>query len=175
MFSLAVVTETLPVVGEEHDQRLIVDAEIAQFVEKIADHCVGRRHLTVVRRLVARRVLGRRVVGGVGLEDVEEQKERPIGDRSQPGLHGLEGLAARALDGLDPRTARVRPELDSILVKLETGFNTRRPAENESRNPSTRRVACVLQRLLEQGLTSRVDCVSQIVPHAVIRWKQPRQ
>ncbi len=150
MLVFAVITEALPVVGEKHDQRLFIDVETPKLIEEIADHIVGRRHLAVVRRWVTRSVLGRGFVGGVGLEDVKEEEEGPVRDRSKPGSYGIQRLRARPLDRLndpyrpDPERSRCRPE------EIEAGPDARRPAEDEGGDPRAGGVARLLQGLLQQ-------------------------
>ena len=59
MLLLAVVEEPLAVVREQHDERVVVAAELAQPVEQGADGGVGRGDLAVVGRAVAARATAR--------------------------------------------------------------------------------------------------------------------
>ena len=75
MLLLAVVEQALAVVGGQHDQRVVVAAELAQSVEQPADRGVGGGDLAVVGRAVARALgLGRRP-GRVRLVEVDEEEE----------------------------------------------------------------------------------------------------
>src|SRR5207247_6149081 len=89
---LAMVPQTLPMVGDEEDDRAVVDAVALELPEELPDDAVARRHLAVVRRSVAAPIGLRRLIGEVRLVDVQEEKERS-------GLHAL-GPGDRATNRL---------------------------------------------------------------------------
>jgi len=72
---LPVVAEPFAVVGEEDDERPVVDPQLLQLVEKRADDAVRGRHLRVVAVGILRPVRLRRLVGRVGLVRVEKREE----------------------------------------------------------------------------------------------------
>ena len=79
---LAVVPEPFSMVGDEEDQRTVVDAVALERFEELAHDTVARRDLAVVRRSVAAPIRLGRLMGEVRLVDMQEEKERS-------GLHAF--------------------------------------------------------------------------------------
>ena len=94
---LAVVPEPLPMVGDQEDDRAVVDAVALELPEELPDDAVARRDLAVVGRSVAAPERLGRLVGEVRLVDVQEEKERLRLHALDPGQGTTSGLAAGAL------------------------------------------------------------------------------
>ncbi len=94
---LPVVSEPLPVVGDEKDDGAIVEPLALQAVDELADDGVRRRDLGVVGRPVAGAEGLGRLVGEVRLEEVHEQEERLRLHALDPGQGAPRGLAAGPL------------------------------------------------------------------------------
>ena len=169
---LAVVAESLAVVGEEHDERAVVDLPHAEKVEKPSGDRVRRRDLAVVGvGSITRLQRLRRLVGRVRLVEVEKREEAPVRRlRADPALEP----AARVVPGplkLPDRLGGVA-RLDGIVVEVEALADSGPAVENDRRDGAARRVPARLQPRRE-GRVVLAETVSEVVAHAVLIGKQP--
>ena len=165
---LAVVVEPFAVVRDEHHQRLVVAAELAQPLEQLAERRVGRRDLALVRRAVARELVRRGCPGRVRLVEVDEEEEGPAAHAAQPGeraRHGRRPVALHLADGL---RAGGRHHL---VVGVEALVDARGATQHERRDGGPRRVAPRAQHGGER-LVLRLELVADVVAHAVLRRQQ---
>ncbi len=148
MLVLAVVAEALAVVGEQDDERLVVDPQLLEPRDEAADDGVGGGDVAVVLVGVARgEGLGRRV-RGVGLVEVEEEEELPLGDAVQPAARQAQGLAARALLAAQRGAAL---GFDGVFVEVEAGAEAGLAAEDEAGDGAAGRVAEFLELARQEG------------------------
>ena len=174
---LAVVAQTLAVIGEQDDERAIVDAEGAELVDQFTDDAVRGRNLAVVGQRVARAIGLRRLIGGVRLVQVKEQEEWLAGGGAEPRLHGVERLLPGPLQAAEPGAGA---KLDGVLVEIERRREPGLALEHEGGDPGACRIAGVLQHLRQEGQLvpgdlRGVEPVADVVAHAVRRGQQAGQ
>ena len=169
MLLLAVVEEPLAVVGGEHDERVVVAAELAEPVEQLAERRVGRGDLALVGRAVAR-ALGRgRRPGRVRLVEVDEQEERLAARAAQPverPRHRLPAVALHLADRLGARGRRAprRRSRSRRRARSRAAARRRRPrprSRSRARAGASASVSCF-----------GVELVADVVAHAVLRRQQ---
>ena len=169
MLLLAVVAETLAVVGEQDDQGVVVEAARAEGIEQAAHDLVGVGDLAVVG-LVASEPCGRRI-RRVRFVQVEEQKEARVGARArvEPALGRLHRVGAVALH-LNARPIG-RSRRQAVVIGIEAAREADLPAEHVGRDHGGRPVAERSQQIRQQGLL-RADRETQVVAHAVLDRQQ---
>ncbi len=121
---LAVVAQTLAVVGEQDDERALVEPAAIELGEEIADQRVGGGDLAVVGVGVARAPGFGWAVGRVRLVEMEQEEERPaagLGEKSR-----------------SPR----RPPRRPAVRRCARRRRRRQPASAHRRNRSRRRCRC---------------------------------
>ena len=114
MIHLAVVHQTLPVVREQNDQRLVVDPKLLETPDQAGDHRIRGGHLPVVRVVVAAGKWRRRRVRGVRLVQVEKQEEGRTRHPSEPLRRSRQRLRPGTL-----KPAQLPPGLESDLVVVD--------------------------------------------------------
>ena len=168
---LAVIAETLAVIGQQHDRRLLVEGRRAQPIEQASDDLVRVSDLAVVR--FVRRETRRRGIGFVRLVDVKEQEERLAAVAGgQPPLRGGQRVLSVALHLADRALARRRRQL--AVVGVEPLVQADGGAQHVGRHEPGRRPAALLQRPLHEPL-SRLDGEADVVADAVFEGEQAGQ
>ena len=167
MFVLTVFAESLAVVGEQNDQRAVVDPELLELGDQLADHVVGGGDLAVVGGLALGRKRRRRGVRSVRFVEMEEEQKRLVGVRPQPGQDPGERFAPGTLQLAEPRLGA---HLDLVVVEVEAGGDPRPPLQHVRRHRAAGGVAPRLQELrevrLRPGLDRRlVERIADVVAH----------
>jgi hypothetical protein len=170
VLAFPVVAQTLPVIGEQDDQRRIVQPTRTQRGQQLADDLVGVGDLGVVGIFVARSPRLGCVVRGVRIEQMHEQKKWLGGiDAVQPAPCSVDGAVASPLgEGSGARCGRLG---EIVIVRLEPLSDSRRATQHRRGNESGTTVAGIAEDL-GQGHVSVAELEPFVVPNTVLRRKQ---
>ena len=171
---LAMVAEPLAVVGDEEDDRAVIDTRAAELAEELSDHRVARRDLAVVGSAVAAAEGLGRLIRRVRLVDVQEQEERLRLDAVGPG----EGAARRLEPGSLQRAEIPRPfhvPAHRVVERIEGVADAGRAAQDVGRHRGSGGVAVGAKHARQRRVTGAVEAIAEVAPHPVLGGQQPRQ
>ncbi len=106
----------------------------------------------------------------MGLEDMEEEKERSLGHGRQPLSDGFEGRSPGSLHGTELGPAA---EGDAVVIEVEPVAETRLRPQDPGRDRRARGIAHLLQGAGQIGESVRLEGVAHVVADAVGRGQHP--
>ena len=171
---LSVVPEPFPVVGDQEDDRAVVEAVALEPADQLPDDGVGRRDLGVVGHSVAAAERLGRLVGKMRLVDVHEEEERPRLHALDPGHGAANRLAAGPLQ--QAHVARpLHVAAHGIVEEVHGVVDAGRAAQHVARHGGPRGVAVRPEDPGQRRARASVEVVAEVRPHAVLRREQARQ
>ena len=171
---LAVVAEPFAVIGEEDDDRPVVDPFRLQESEKASEDRVRGRDLSVVgaARVAALEGLGG-IVRRVRLVEMEEREQRLVRRlRADPRLEDLRRDRSAPLDAAQGLCRGAH--LDVVAVLVEALRDSGRVVEDEGGDGAPRRITALPEEARERVRAGR-EAVADVVPHPVLIRKQARE
>ena len=167
----AVLPETFPVVGDDlDDQRLVQgQAGVGEETTDLGVHGGDLTHVRILRKAILEG--GRRGIAGMGIEEMDPQKERLVAAEAvEPAPRQVEGGAARPLADHACLLLTVFAEL--IVVDLESLVEAVAPFEDRGGKEGPGAKAALMQ-VLRQGERIRRQTMATVGAYAVLRRVLP--